>query len=506
MTEQKTAQSAPTAHATSPAEWVHIDDLKPNPRNPRKHGQEVLRLAKTILRTTWGAPILAQRATRRIIGGHGRLEAAREILAGIEVDGELRGGHEHVFAHGAPGPGFVPVRWLDVSDAEADAMTLADNARGLQGEDDAVLIAQMAAQFGRESELMRDVGYSAEALDRMIATAGDAILAAGERSESSEDSDDESDRERDEEQAAEALDRAAELQAKWSTAQGQLWLIDSPSGRTHRILCGDCRDARDVARALDGSTINVAFTSPPYASQRKYDEESGFRPIHPDKFVEWFEPVQRSVREHLAGDGSWFVNIKAHVEDGARSLYVLDLVLAHARQWGWKLVDDFVWTHGGFPGKWPDRFKNAWEPVFHFATSGVKFRPEACAVASSDAWAYDPSKRLAMGDRGGGYTEGERRMLGEGNALPSNVLRVSAGSATGVRHSAAFPVALPEFFIKAFSDDGDVIFDPFLGSATTIVAAERTGRVGIGTELSPKYVAVCLERLAALGLKPRLSK
>jgi hypothetical protein len=59
------------------------------------------------------------------------------------------------------------------------AMTLADNARGLQGEDDAVLIAEMAAQFGRESELMRDVGYSAEALDRMIAGAGDAILRQG---------------------------------------------------------------------------------------------------------------------------------------------------------------------------------------------------------------------------------------------------------------------------------------------------------------------------------------
>ena len=56
-------------------------------------------------------------------------------------------------------------------------MTLADNARGLQGEDDAVLIAEMAAQFGRESELMRDIGYSAEALDRMIASAGDAIIS-----------------------------------------------------------------------------------------------------------------------------------------------------------------------------------------------------------------------------------------------------------------------------------------------------------------------------------------
>lgn len=175
----KRVQPVPThADASPAAEWAHVDELKPNARNPRKHGREVLRLAKTILRTTWGAPILAQRSTRRIVGGHGRLEAAREILAGIEIDGEHRGGHAHVFAQGAPGPGYVPVRWLDVSDAEADAMTLADNARGLQGEDDPLLIAEMAAQFGRESELMADVGYSAEALDRMIASAGDAVMAA----------------------------------------------------------------------------------------------------------------------------------------------------------------------------------------------------------------------------------------------------------------------------------------------------------------------------------------
>ncbi len=499
MIKRKTEQSAPlNAHATSPAEWVHVDYLKPNPRNPRKHGQEVLRLARTILRTTWGAPILAQRSTHRIIGGHGRLEAAREILAGIEVDGGRRGGHEHVFAQGAPGPGFVPVRWLDVSDAEADAMTLADNARGLQGEDDAALIAEMAAQFGRESEMMRDVGYSAEALDRMIAGAGDAIIAAGERDESSNDEDSE----RDEEQTAEALDRAAELQSKWSTAQGQLWLIDSPSGRTHRILCGDCRDARDVARALDGLTINVAFTSPPYASQRKYDEESGFRPIHPDAFVEWFEPVQCNVREHLANDGSWFVNIKEHCDDGERSLYVKDLTIAHRRQWGWKFVDELAWHKTSVPGSWPNRFRNDWEPVFHFSPeSKIKFRPDSVSHASDNAVSGSGGSPKTSGGAWG--ISHEWRVTGM--ARPSNVLRISTKSSGSV-HSAAFPVALPEFFIKAFSDDGDVIFDPFLGSATTIVAAERTGRVGVGTELSPKYVAVCLERLSALGLKPRLSK
>jgi hypothetical protein len=137
------------------------------------HGSEVAHLARTILRTAWGAPIVAQARGRRIIGGHGRLEAAKLILAGLEVDGELRGGAEHSF--GGP-PGCVPVRLLDVSDAEADAMTLADNARGLQGTDNAEAIIAMAAGFGRESALMADMGYDAAALDAMVKSAGDAVL------------------------------------------------------------------------------------------------------------------------------------------------------------------------------------------------------------------------------------------------------------------------------------------------------------------------------------------
>lgn len=171
-------KGTPSAQAHEAVTWLHVDELKPNARNPRRHGQEVLRLARTILRTAWGAPIIAQKSTRRIIGGHGRLEAAKEILAGTEVDGEHRGGHEHYFDREAPGPGYVPVRLVDVSDAEADAMTLADNARGLQGFDDPVAIVEMAAQFGRESETMRDVGFDAATLDAMVQAAGDAVIAS----------------------------------------------------------------------------------------------------------------------------------------------------------------------------------------------------------------------------------------------------------------------------------------------------------------------------------------
>jgi hypothetical protein len=158
--------------------YLHLDELRPNPRNPRAHGDEVKRLARTILRTTWGAPIIAQASTRRIIGGHGRLEAARLILAGMEVDGIMRGGADHRFDRDAPEPGMVPVRLVDVSDAEADAMTLADNARALQGQDDAAAVVAMAtAAFERGAPTMEDIGLGAADLDALVKAAGDAVLA-----------------------------------------------------------------------------------------------------------------------------------------------------------------------------------------------------------------------------------------------------------------------------------------------------------------------------------------
>ena len=173
--------SAPDARALGEgvaAVYLPLDVLRPNPRNPRLHGAEVERLARTILRTTWGAPILAQRSTMRIIGGHGRLEAARMIAAGMVVDGIERGGPAHRFDRDAPAPLLLPVRLVDVSDAEADAMTLADNARALQGTDDAAAVVAMAtASFERDADVMRDMGYGAAELDAMVKAAGDDLGA-----------------------------------------------------------------------------------------------------------------------------------------------------------------------------------------------------------------------------------------------------------------------------------------------------------------------------------------
>ena len=72
------------------------------------------------------------------------------------------------------------------------------------------------------------------------------------------------------------------------------------------------------------------------------------------------------------------------------------------------------------------------------------------------------------------------------------------------RPRAAFPVGLPSFFIAAFSDQGDLILDPFLGSGTTLIAAENLSRICYGMEISPAYVAVILQRAADAGLLPSL--
>ena len=78
-------------------------------------------------------------------------------------------------------------------------------------------------------------------------------------------------------------------------------------------------------------------------------------------------------------------------------------------------------------------------------------------------------------------------------ALPSNTLQIASRSSYG-GHTAAFPVLVPEFFIKAFSDDGDLIFDPFMGSGTTMIAAQKNERRSAGIEISPAYCDVIVER------------
>lgn len=286
------------------------------------------------------------------------------------------------------------------------------------------------------------------------------------------------------------VDPTDELLEKWGVEAGQVWRV----GR-HRVLCGDCRNADDVKRLMGSHKAQIAFTSPPYAQQRQ-DDYGG---VSEDAYVDWFDGVQQCAHLALSKNGSFFVNIKPHSRDGERVLYVFDLVLAMKRMWGWHFIDEFSWNRQTAPGAWKFRFRNGFEPVYHFCKgTGSKFYPKRVGHASDGVMVSSENGAKSMSGTGTYYNiSGETK---EGIAQPDNVLKVH-GVENGIPHSAMFPVGLPEFFIKAFTDAKDVVYEPFLGSGTTLIACEDQGRTCFGMEILPKYVSVILERAEAHGIE-----
>ena len=142
--------------------------------------------------------------------------------------------------------------------------------------------------------------------------------------------------------------------------------------------------------------------------------------------------------------------------------------------------------------------------MYHYAQApAIKFHPAANATESASISKYSSDTQYRMGVDG--YRAKEPHSYREGLALPSNVLHIPAGGERGVEHSAAYPVALPAWFLRLLTDPGDLVYDPFLGSGTTLVAATNLGRVCYGTELSPRYCDVILDRWSRhTGEQPQL--
>jgi DNA modification methylase len=357
----------------------------------------------------------------------------------------------------------VPVIVLDhLSETEKRAYLLADNKLAeLSAWDDTTLASELADLRDAEIDL-GSLGFSDDELAVLLADAAD-VSEAGEDAE----------------------EEIPEAPAEPVTRAGDIWAISG-----HRLACGDCRDPDVVLRLFDGARAALCITSPPYATQREYDTESGFTPVPPEEYSGWFRPVAENIAAVLAPDGSYCLNIHPHAEDGERSLYVMDLIIAHKRQWGWRFVDEFAWvkTNQGCPGGWPNRFKCAWEGVYHMCRQPqIKFRPTAVGHVSEDCFdysAHNPKSRSGSGLLGSGARGAAAGEQGAANgnftgiARPSNVIEAKTETSQG-SHSAPFPRALVEFFVKAFSDPGDIVFDPFLGSSTSLAAAHMLGRVGL---------------------------
>jgi DNA modification methylase len=262
----------------------------------------------------------------------------------------------------------------------------------------------------------------------------------------------------------------------------------------NRIFQGDCLA---LLPTLPSESVDLIVTSPPYADNRK----KTYGGIHPDQYVEWFLPISAELRRVLKPTGTFILNIKEKVVEGERHTYVLELILEMRRQ-GWLWTEEFIWHKKNcYPGKWPNRFRDAWERCLQF-NKQKKFNmyQDSVMVPMGD-WAKTRLKNLSETDKRrdeskvlSGFGKNVSNWLGREKAYPTNVLHLATESSNR-KHSATFPVELPTWFIKLFTQEGDVILDPFMGSGTTAVAAKLLGRDYVGMEILPEYIQLAQEAL-----------
>jgi len=270
-----------------------------------------------------------------------------------------------------------------------------------------------------------------------------------------------------------------------------------------QIILGDCNKK---LKGIGDNSIDLIFTSPPYADQRK----NTYGGIHPDKYVDWFSPISKELYRVVKPSGTFVLNIKERVVAGERHTYVIDLILEMRKQ-GWIWTEEYIWHKKNcYPGKWSNRFRDSWERLIQFNKS-KKFNmyQESVMVPVGD-WAKNRLKNLSQTDKlrdeskaGSGFGKNVSHWLDREYAYPTNVIYM-ATECGNKNHSAVFPEALPEWFIKLFTKEGDWVLDPFVGSGTTSKAAQRLKRNSIGIELQQGYYDLALKRVESKQNKVRV--
>lgn len=281
---------------------------------------------------------------------------------------------------------------------------------------------------------------------------------------------------------------------------GELWALGQ-----HRLLVGDCTISANMRRLFDGRRAALVMTSPPYANARAY---------HIGDF-DW-DALMRGA----------FDQIILQVEEDAHILINLGLKhrnrqvdpywnnwLAYCGRVGWPLFGWYVWDQGsGLPGNWDGRLAPSHEFLFHFNRKQNQANKwlETKEESRNDKRNYDRSRHMTALRNPDGSVPAvhSRDKYGQLYRIPDSVIRVNRECARGIHtenHPAVFPIAFPEFIIKTWSQEGDIVYEPFAGSGTTILAAERQERRCLACEIDVKYASVILARFTIeTGMEPVL--
>ncbi len=429
-------------------EYRKVSTLIPYARNPRTHSDaQIAKIAASIAEFGWTTPILVD-GEHGLIAGHGRLAAARKL--GLDE---------------------VPVIELaHLSPAQKRAYVIADNRLALEAGWDEELLALELAELSEGGFDLALTGFEDGELESFLATVKATPDDAAE----------------DEPSGSDAADDVPDAPSVPVSRAGDVWQLGA-----HRLICGDATDRDVIAALMQGDAASLCFTSPPYGNQRDYTSGG---------IADW-DGLMRGVFAALpmAEDGQVLVNLGLIHRDNEFQPYWngwLDWMRTKAwRRFGW-----YVWDQGpGMPGDWQGRLAPSFEFVFHFNRETRKpNKTVACKHAGQESHLRADGSSTAMRGKDGevgGWTHAGQPT--QDTRIPDSVIRVMRHKGKigeGIDHPAVFPVALPQFVIEAYSDAGEIVFEPFCGSGTTILAAQRTGRIARAVEIAPDYVDVAISR------------
>jgi adenine-specific DNA-methyltransferase len=259
-------------------------------------------------------------------------------------------------------------------------------------------------------------------------------------------------------------------------------MIDSQFSLDSRVVIfpGDCRD---LLASVPDKTISLVVTSPPYNLGKEYEEY-----LHLSEYLDQQKQVIRECFRVLRDNGSLCWQVGNYVDDGA--IIPLDALLYPiCSELGLKLRNRIVWhfEHGLHCSR---RLSGRYEVIMWFTkTDDYVFDLDPIRVPQK----Y-PGKKYFKGPKAGQYS---CNPLGKSPGDVWTIPNVKSNHVEKTEHPCQFPVELIERLVLSLTKPNDFVLDPFLGTGTSIIAAMRHDRRGVGADTLPKYQRIARERVCA---------
>ena len=430
-------------------EYIRLDDIKQYERNTRTHSPaQVEQLSRAITEFGFTNPVLIDEGNE-LIAGHGRCAAAR-LLGLTEVPA---------------------IRLVGLTKAQKKALRIADNQLALNaGWDDAMLSRELAAIEAEGFDLSL-TGFNLDEIEALLdlATAPETMHL---------DSDEEVDYDDIIDSHEDEILGLQEPPEKPITRLGDVWKLGN-----HRLMCGSSTSEADVARLLSGvESVELLFTSPPYADLREYNGDKDLDVSHVSQFIQCYAPY---VPYQCVNLGLKFKNREV--------VPYWDEYIDVAHDAGYKLMAWCVWDKGqcGSIGQQKNFIPTRHEWIFVFGREAKALNK---TVAKKEDSINNKRVRKVRQPDGSMEVSSNGDTSCEFKPMESVTRVFSEKGPIRLEHPAVFPVALPAEYIKALTEPGAVIVEPFGGSGTTLIAAERLGRVCYAMELDPGYCDVIVRR------------